>query len=175
MFWFQKYHNTLCLSLHNFASVLLLFSLGTIVSPRRKWKQCLCKILEVQTKSILVFLKVAYVALNFCGFGLGFVTILNFFVVRIINSVFKFLKSGINKFISYEIHIHMFCFQKYHNTLCLSLHNFASVLLLFSLGTKVSPRRKWKQCLCKILEVQTKSILVFLKVAYVALNFVGLG
>ena len=97
--------------------------------------------LEVQTKSILVFLKVAYVALNFCGFGLGFVTIPNFFVVRIINSVFKFLKSGINKFIFYEIHIHMFCFQKYHNTLCLSLHNFASVLLLFSLGTKVSPRR----------------------------------
>ena len=40
--------------LHNY--VLLLFSLGTIVSPKRKWKQCL----EGQTKSNMVFLKVAY-------------------------------------------------------------------------------------------------------------------
>ena len=56
---FQKYHNTLCLSLQNFAQVLLLFSVGTIVSPSGKWKQCFCKILEGQTKSIMVFLKVA--------------------------------------------------------------------------------------------------------------------
>ena len=57
---FQKYHKTLCLSLQNFAQVLLLFSLGAIVSPRRKWKQCLCKNLEGKTKTIMVFLKVAY-------------------------------------------------------------------------------------------------------------------
>ena len=35
-------------------------SLGTTVSPKRKWKQCLCKILESQTKSIVVFLKLVY-------------------------------------------------------------------------------------------------------------------
>ena len=39
---FGKYHNTLCLSPTNFA--LFLFSLGTIVIPKRTWKQCLCKI-----------------------------------------------------------------------------------------------------------------------------------
>ena len=56
---FQKFHNTLCLSLQNLSQLLLLFYLGTMVSPRRKWKQCLCKILGGQTKSIMVFLKVA--------------------------------------------------------------------------------------------------------------------
>ena len=67
---FQKYHNTLCfLSLQNFAWVLLLYSLGTIVSPRRKWKQCLCKILEGQTKSIMVFLKVTYTVHPRCVTG----------------------------------------------------------------------------------------------------------
>ena len=39
---FGKYHYTLCLSPTNFA--LFLFSLGTIVIPKRNWKQCLCKI-----------------------------------------------------------------------------------------------------------------------------------
>ena len=48
------------LSLQNSAKVMLLFSLGIIASPRRKWKQCLSKILEGQTKSIMVFFKVAY-------------------------------------------------------------------------------------------------------------------
>ena len=57
---FQKYCNTLCLSLQNLAQVLLSFSLGIIVSPRGKWKQCLCKIFEGQTNSIMVFLKVVY-------------------------------------------------------------------------------------------------------------------
>ena len=42
-----------------------------------------------------------------------------------------------------EILVELGHFQKYHNTLCLS-----------------------KQYLCKILEGQTKSIMVFLKVAY---------
>ena len=61
MFWFQKYHNSLSLSLQNVASVLLSFSPGTKVSPRRKWKQCLwCYVYG----SILVFLKAA---LNFSG------------------------------------------------------------------------------------------------------------
>ena len=57
---FQKYHNTLCLSsriLHNYCFYV---SLGIIVSPRRKQKQCLCKILDGQTKSVMVFLKVDY-------------------------------------------------------------------------------------------------------------------
>jgi len=36
------------------------FPLGLLVSPWRKWKRCLCKILEGQTKGIMVFLKVAY-------------------------------------------------------------------------------------------------------------------
>ena len=41
----SKYLNTLFV-LQNFAKALFLFSFGTIVSPRRKWKHCLCKILE---------------------------------------------------------------------------------------------------------------------------------
>ena len=57
---FQKYHITLCLPLQNFAYVLLLFSLASIVSPKRKWRKCLCKILEGQIKIIMVFSKVAY-------------------------------------------------------------------------------------------------------------------
>ena len=57
---FGKYHNTLCLSPANFA--LFLFSLGTIVIPKRNWKQCLCKIWGGggQIKSIIVFPEVAY-------------------------------------------------------------------------------------------------------------------
>ena len=35
--------------------------------PKRNWKQCLCKILEGQTKSIMVFLILAYFVLHFCG------------------------------------------------------------------------------------------------------------
>jgi len=57
---FQNFDNTLCLSLRNLSQLLSLFYLGIIVSPRRKWKQCLCKILGGQTKSIKVFLKVAH-------------------------------------------------------------------------------------------------------------------
>ena len=60
-------------------------------------------------------------------------------------------------------------FQKCHDTLCLSLQNFAKALFLFSHGTYNGPKRHWKQCLCKILEGQTKSIMVFLKVP------IGLG
>ena len=39
---------------------MFLFSLGTIVSPKRNWKQCLCKILGGHTKSTMVFSGVAY-------------------------------------------------------------------------------------------------------------------
>ena len=45
----------------NFAQVLFLFSHGTIVSLKRNWKQCLCKIqLGGQTKIIMVFSEMAY-------------------------------------------------------------------------------------------------------------------
>ena len=53
---YKKYQNTLCLSLQTFAQALFPVSLGTIISRYRKYKQCLCKILEGQTKSIMVFL-----------------------------------------------------------------------------------------------------------------------
>ena len=48
------YHNTLCWSLQNFAEELSLVSLGSLNGPKRNWKQCLCKILEWPTKSIMV-------------------------------------------------------------------------------------------------------------------------
>ena len=38
---------------------LIAVSLGTYKGPNRNWKQCLCKILEGQTKRIMVFLIVA--------------------------------------------------------------------------------------------------------------------
>ena len=45
--YFQKYHDTLCLSPKILRKHWFLFPLGTInISPRRKWKHCLCKILE---------------------------------------------------------------------------------------------------------------------------------
>ena len=72
---FGKYHNTLCLSPHILHKPLFLFSLGTIVSPRRSWKQCLCKILGGQTKSIMIFSEVAYCLLS-CERGCGFVIML---------------------------------------------------------------------------------------------------
>ena len=56
---YQKYHNNLPLCFQNFAEALFLFSLGTYNGPKRYWKQCLCKILEGQTKSIMVFLILA--------------------------------------------------------------------------------------------------------------------
>lgn len=49
----QKYHNNLCpyKILHNH----FFFSPGTYNGLKRKWKQCLWKILEGQTKSIIAF------------------------------------------------------------------------------------------------------------------------
>ena len=61
---FQKLHNTLVCPSKIFHKYCFHFSRATIVSPRRKWKQCLCKILEGPTKSIIVFLKVAYLFLE---------------------------------------------------------------------------------------------------------------
>ena len=34
---------------------MFLFSLGTIVSPRRKWKQCVCKVLEDKQRVLCIF------------------------------------------------------------------------------------------------------------------------
>ena len=48
------YHNTLCWSLQHFAEELSLVSLGSLNGPKRNWKQCLCKIFEWPTKSIMV-------------------------------------------------------------------------------------------------------------------------
>ena len=47
-----------------------------------------------------------------------------------------------------------------------------SIAFMFS-WDQVSPRRKWKQCFCKILEGQRNSIMVFLKVAYWDFNFIS--
>ena len=41
----------------NFVWALLLFSLGTIVIPRRKWKQCLCNILDDKSRVLWYFWK----------------------------------------------------------------------------------------------------------------------
>ena len=60
----QKYHNTLCLSLQNFAWALFPVFLGTYNGPQRDWKQCLCKILEGRAKSFMVFLKVVFCSLT---------------------------------------------------------------------------------------------------------------
>ena len=52
---FGKYHNTLCLSpqiLHKHC-----LSLGTIGSPKRNWKQDLCKILVDKQRVLWYFLK----------------------------------------------------------------------------------------------------------------------
>ena len=56
---YKKYHNTLCLSTQNFAETLFPVSFGIIVSPKRKYKQCLCNILGGQTKCIMVFFVLA--------------------------------------------------------------------------------------------------------------------
>ena len=48
------YHNALCLSPQNFAYALSSVSLGAILTPKRNWRQCVCKILGWQTKSIMV-------------------------------------------------------------------------------------------------------------------------
>ena len=47
-----------------------------------------------------------------------------------------------------------------------------SIAFMFS-WDQVSPRRKWKQSFCKILEGQKNSIMVFLKVAYWDFNFIS--
>ena len=52
---YKKYHNTLCLSTQNFAWTLFPVSFGIILSPKRKYKQFLCKILSGQKKSIMIF------------------------------------------------------------------------------------------------------------------------
>ena len=46
---------------------IVLFPLGIYNVPKRNWKQCLCKILEGQTKSIMVFLILANSP--FCRYG----------------------------------------------------------------------------------------------------------
>ena len=56
---FKNTINTLCLSLQNFAKSLFSFSPGTYNGSKRNWKQCLCKLLEGQTKSIMVLLILA--------------------------------------------------------------------------------------------------------------------
>ena len=48
----------------------------------------------------------------------------------------------------------------YLNPLCLSPQNFAQALSSVSLGSWNGAKRKWKQCLCKILWWQTKRIKV---------------
>ena len=48
---------------------------------------------------------------------------------------------------------------------------FVYVLLLFSLGTYNGPKRNSKQCLCKILEGQTKSITVWCFLFWSVLSF----
>ena len=46
-----------------------------------------------------------------------------------------------------------------HNALCLSPQNLHKHCLQFLLGP-ISPKRNWRQCVCKILGWQTKSIMV---------------
>ena len=48
------YHNAPRLPPQHFAQALFSFSLWAILTPKRNWRQCLCKILEWQTKSIIV-------------------------------------------------------------------------------------------------------------------------
>ena len=56
-------------------------------------------------------------------------------------------------------------YQKYHNTFFLSLQNAAfSIVFIFSWDLQWF-KEKLEQCLRKILEVQTKSIMVFLILA----------
>ena len=51
-------------------------------------------------------------------------------------------------------------YYNYHNALCLSLQNFALALSSVSLKGHFNSQEKLKQCLCKILGWQTKSIMV---------------
>ena len=48
----------------------------------------------------------------------------------------------------------------YHNALCLSPQNFAEALSSVWPGSQNGPKGNWKQCLCKLLGRQTKSIMV---------------
>ena len=51
------YRNALCLSpqnFWNFAKALFSVSLGAILTPKRNWRKCSCKILGWQTKSIMI-------------------------------------------------------------------------------------------------------------------------
>ena len=50
----MTYHNVLCSSLPNFAQALFSVSLGAILTHKRNWRQCLCKIWGWQAKSIMV-------------------------------------------------------------------------------------------------------------------------
>ena len=48
------YHNALCSSPPKFKKALFSVSLGAILPPKRNWRQCLCKMLGWQTKTIMV-------------------------------------------------------------------------------------------------------------------------
>ena len=65
------YHNALCLSPQNFAYALFSVSLGAILTPKRNWRQCLCKILGWQTKSIMVYYGIFWIG-EFWPLSLGF-------------------------------------------------------------------------------------------------------
>ena len=49
--------------------LILLFTLGAILTPKRNWRQCLCKILGWQTESIMVsgYVTVFSGVVNFCS------------------------------------------------------------------------------------------------------------
>jgi len=65
---FQKIPQHSLFVLQNPTQAPFPFSLGTIVSTRRKWKQCPCKTLEEKQRVLwyyfFIFLKVAYWTLN---------------------------------------------------------------------------------------------------------------
>ena len=48
------HHDTLCWLLQKFASALFSVSLEAILTPKRNWRQCLCKFLEWLTKSVMI-------------------------------------------------------------------------------------------------------------------------
>lgn len=54
---FKKCCDTLCLSTKVLPTYCFLFSLVTIVSPRRIWKQCLCTILTEKQRVLWYYLK----------------------------------------------------------------------------------------------------------------------
>ena len=54
------YHNALCFSPQNFAWALFSVSLGAILTPKRNWRQCLCKIWGDKQRAlwyVMVFLE----------------------------------------------------------------------------------------------------------------------